>query len=419
MLKPPEPGAGPRAYLFLQGPISPFFSEIGAALRARGASVHRINLSLGDRMFWRGPGAVDYRGTEEAWPRFVDRFIERHAISDVVLLGEQRPYHRAAIAAARRHGASVTVTDFGYLRPDWITFEQDGMSAESRFPRDPAAIRALAAGVPEPDLAPLYRDHFPRQAMWDVAYHLANLVPFVYRHYRTHQLHHPLAVYAGTALRLAARRFDNRAAERVLERLEGQPDLYLFPLQMETDFQLRAYSRYPSLTAAIEDVVASFARAAPAAARLLVKVHPLDPGLRNWSRVLARVADAAGVGERVHYLAGGNLDRAIRASRGVVTINSTVGLRAILLDRPLHVLGEAVYRVPGLASSGELDPFWQHPEPPDAELRRAFVTAMASTIQMRGVFYNRPGLDVAVAQAVRRLEGGFINQPLPLLEEVA
>ena len=32
---------------------------------------------------------------------------------------------------------SVAVTDFGYLRPDWIVLERDGMGAESRFPRDP------------------------------------------------------------------------------------------------------------------------------------------------------------------------------------------------------------------------------------------------------------------------------------------
>jgi len=418
MLKPPDPGAGPRAYLFLQGPISPFFSEIGARLRDRGSAVHRINLCLGDRLFWRGPGAVDFRGSLDAWPAFIDAFVERHGISDLVLLGEQRAYHRIAIEAARRHGASVTVTDFGYLRPDWITFEQDGMSALSRFPRDPGTIRALAASCPEPDMTPRYRDNFGRQARWDVTYHVANLLPFASRNYRSHQLHHPLKVYAGTGARLLSRARDNRAAERVIARLEGNPDVYLFPLQMETDFQLRAYSRFPSLSAAIDEVVGSFARTAPRAGQLMVKVHPLDPGLRDWSRVLRGIAERHGVGPRIHYLPGGNLDRAIRASRGVVTINSTVGLRAIQLDRPLHLLGEAVYRVPGLASDGPLDPFWTMGEPPDGELRSAFLRAMAATIQMRGVFYSRPGLDAAVAEAVRRLEGGFINQPLPVAELV-
>src|SRR5918997_5947822 len=143
-----------RRFLFLQGPISPFFAEVAAGLRALGHAAHRINLCLGDRLFWRGPGAVDYRGRAGDWPAFVGAFLDRHGISDLVLLGEQRPLHRAAIAEARARGVSVAVTDLGYLRPDWVALERDGMGAESRFPREPAAIRALAARCPEHDLQP-------------------------------------------------------------------------------------------------------------------------------------------------------------------------------------------------------------------------------------------------------------------------
>ncbi len=93
-----------RAFLFLQGPISPFFAEVAAGLRALGHAAHRINLCLGDRLVWRGPGAVDFRGRPADWPAFVARFLDERAITDLVLLGEQRPYHRAAIAAARARG---------------------------------------------------------------------------------------------------------------------------------------------------------------------------------------------------------------------------------------------------------------------------------------------------------------------------
>jgi capsular polysaccharide export protein len=71
--------------------------------------------------------------------------------TDIVLLGEQRVYHRAAIATARPLGIAVTVTDFGYIRPDWVIVERNGMNAESEFPRDAAAILALAQGLPPVD----------------------------------------------------------------------------------------------------------------------------------------------------------------------------------------------------------------------------------------------------------------------------
>ena len=141
----------PRRFLFLQGPISPFFAEVAAGLRTLGHEAHRINLCLGDKLFWRGPGAVDFRGRAGDWPAFVGDFFDRRGITDLVLLGEQRPLHRAAIAAARERAIAVAVTDFGYLRPDWIVLERDGMGAESRFPREAEAIRALAARCQEPD----------------------------------------------------------------------------------------------------------------------------------------------------------------------------------------------------------------------------------------------------------------------------
>ena len=408
-----------RRFLFLQGPISPFFAEVAAGLRALGHTAHRINLCLGDRLFWHGPGAVDFCGTAEDWPAFAGAFLDRHAITDLVLLGEQRPLHRVAIEAAQARGIAVAVTDFGYLRPDWIVLERDGMGAESRFPREPDAIRALAARCPEPDHAPRFADDFRTQARWDMRYHIASLAPWTFRHYRRFLLHHPVPAYLGTGWRLLRREAETRRDAALVAALrgpsggEGAP-LFLFAMQMETDYSVRAYSRFPDNDAAIAETVASFARGAPPEAHLLVKLHPLDPGLKRWRRRIGRIAAAAGVGRRVHALAGAlAADEAILACRGVVTINSTLGLRAVQLGRATRVLGRAIYDVPGLVWRGGADAFWTEAPPPDAALAADFIRAAAACLHVRGVFYARPGLDAAVAGAVRRLDLGALNVPLP------
>jgi capsular polysaccharide export protein len=404
-----------RRFLFLQGPISPFFSEVAAGLRALGHDAHRINLCLGDRLFWRGPGAVDYRGRAENLPDFVGAFLDRHAITDLVLLGEQRPLHRAAIAEARERGVSIAVTDFGYLRPDWVALERDGMGAESRFPRDPAAIRALAARCPEPDLQPRFADDFAAQARWDMRYHLASLAPWPFRHYRRFLLHHPVPAYLGTGWRLFRRAAETRRDAALVAALrEGGAPLFLFAMQMETDYSVRAYSRFPDNDTAVAEAVASFARAAPAEAHLLVKLHPLDPGLKRWRSRIGRIAAAAGAASRVHALTGAlPADEAIAACRGVVTVNSTLGLRAVQLGRATRVLGRAIYDVPGLVWRGEADAFWTEAPPPDAALAADFIRALVACLHVRGVFYARPGLDAAVAGTVRRLHLGALNAPLP------
>ena len=408
------PPAPPRRFLFLQGPVSPFFAELAAGLRAHGHATRRINLSLGDRLFWDGDGATDYRGRVRDWPGFVAGYLERERITDLVLLGEQRPYHRAAIAAAQARGIAVTVTDYGYLRPDWIVLERDGMGAASRFPRDPAAIMALAGRCPEPDLAHRYGDDFGLQARWDVTHHLAALLPWPFPHYETYLLHHPVPAYLGTGLRLLRRRAATARAAATLAALAPGPPLYLFAMQMENDFSIRAYSDFPDNDAALRLVLGSFARGAPGDARLLVKVHPLDPGLKRWGARLARLAAEAGVAARVHLLDGAlPADPAILASRGVVTINSTLGVQAIALGRPVLALGRAVYQVPGLTWQGTPDAFWQAAAPPDPVLAAAFLRGIAACLHVRGRFYGRPGLDVAVAGAVRRLHLDRINEPLP------
>ena len=126
-----------RRFLFLQGPITPFFSEVAAGLRAFGHRVFRINLNLGDRLFWHGPDAVDYTARPEEWPSWIADFLQQNEITDILLLGEQRFYHSSAIEAAKALGIAVTVTDFGYLRPDWITLERNGMGGIAYSPAIP------------------------------------------------------------------------------------------------------------------------------------------------------------------------------------------------------------------------------------------------------------------------------------------
>ena len=112
--------AAPRSFLFLQGPISDFFDRLGCALIARGHRVHRVNLHLGDQLFWRLP-ATRFRGHFDEWRGFIGELQEAHQVTDLVVHGDRRPYHVVAAEEARARGITVTATDLGYVRPDWIT----------------------------------------------------------------------------------------------------------------------------------------------------------------------------------------------------------------------------------------------------------------------------------------------------------
>ena len=116
-----------REFLFLQGPPGPFFLELSRALDACDVGVHRINLSGGDCYDWRGE-ATDYRGRMRDWPMFFDRFVRANKITDLVLFGDCRPMHQAALRMAQLRGVHIHVFEEGYIRPDWMTLERDGVN---------------------------------------------------------------------------------------------------------------------------------------------------------------------------------------------------------------------------------------------------------------------------------------------------
>lgn len=388
--------------------------RLARRLIARGHTVLRVNISFGDRIFWHLPGAMNYRGRLEDWAAFIGTVYDRHRVTDIVLLGDCRPHHVAAMKEARQRGIRVTVTELGYLRPDWVTLERDGMTSFSHFPRDPEAIRALAARLPEPDLTVRYRSSFVRMVLWDIAYNLANvfLSPLFYPHYRWHAIWHPLHEYAGWLRKWLLAPLAILRTRRALSALEAAGDpFFVFPLQLETDYQIRVHSPFSSMKEAIRYIVDSFARHAPRQSRLVVKVHPLDNGLVNWRRIVGEAAAQRTCAERVIYVDGGDLDRLLARSCGCVTINSTVGITALRLDCPVIALGNAVFDVPGLTFQGPLDAFWAASERPDPELRDAFLRALAGAIQVKGGYYDYEAIEAAAETAAERLSGAMIELP--------
>jgi capsular polysaccharide export protein len=391
-----------RQFLFLQGLPGDFFARLARRLTALGCGVHRINFNGGDLVDWPLPNGVNFRGRPDGWPPFLARFLRAHAITDIVLFGDCRPQHRAARAAAEGLGIQVHVFEEGYLRPDWVTLERGGVNGFSPLPTDPAWYRATARRLPPLTPAPPLPSSVRGRVTATLRYYAAAaLHAWSFPHYRTHRPWPAWVEAYGWALRGARRLAAPGAVDAA--RLRRQGPYVLLPLQLDSDYQLRSHSDFEAMLPALTLAVASFAAHAPANLRLVVKAHPLDNGLRDWRRLTLACAAAFGAAERVVFVGHGDITDLVRASDGIITVNSTTGALALAAGRPVFVLGRAVYDLPGLTHQGPLSSFWSRREAPDPELYDAFQRVLADRCLLRGGFYHAASGPALVAAAAARM----------------
>lgn len=403
-----------RVFLFLQGPISPFFKRLAERLESMGHRTLKINICFGDQLLWKHKSSLNYRGKLKNWNKYILDIYKSQGVTDVLLLGEQRDYHKIAIHLAKENNIQVIATDFGYLRPDWITFEKNGMSAESLFPRTPESIFKLAERcTPKPN-QPQYQDSFFNQAFWDVIYHFSSIFgAFMFPGYDNFRRHNPVQDYIGILIRLLRRKKMNPRAKKIIQDLTGNDIKYfVYPLQLQHDYSIQAYSPYSGNEQPMDDILRSFAHSAPKDVHLVVKIHPLDPSPFKWRTLVRQTARRLKIDGRVHFMDGGNLGTLVFSAQGAITINSTTGIATIREGIATKILGEAIYDVEGLVSKQSLDEFWSNPQHPDIKLRNAFIKALAGTVQIRGTYYNQPGLNAAIEAAAERLDKNIINEPI-------
>ncbi|RVT41203.1 capsular biosynthesis protein [Sphingobium algorifonticola] len=388
----------------LQGPPGPFFCLLGERMRSLGATVHRINFNGGDRIDWPGEGAIDYRGSPQRWPRFFDHFLRDKGITDIMLFGDCRPMHRAAHGMAKLRNVNIHVFEEGYIRPDWVTMELDGVNGHSTLPKDPQwFLRQASLLPPVPDLPPITAS-FNRRVRDSYRYfHHVVTQCWRFPHYRSHRPGSVLVEGIRWAWKLGiTNRFVARRTAQALARIEGRR-YFLFPLQLSSDYQIREHSPFPDMTSAVHYVLDSFEQHAPADTMLLIKEHPLDAGTTIWSHFIAREARRRGLADRIVHVAGGDLALLAEQSAGMVTVNSTSGTFALAAGVPVKVLGDAIYDVPGVTDQGLLDGFWGAPQQPDGRTWRAFQRVLQNGCLIRGGFASQSGVELLIAAVLERL----------------
>jgi capsular polysaccharide export protein len=391
-----------RAFLFLQGPPGPLFRQLGETLAGRGLPVYRINLNGGDLRDWPDATA-NFRGRFSEWAVFLDKFLREHAITDLVLFGDCRPYHLSAHGLAGIRGVRTHVLEEGYLRPHWMTLEPEGVNARSMLSRNKDWFREEAQRLPPETFMPPITASFKRRARdsyW--YYHRVVTGCLRFPHYRSHRPDPIVLEGLGWVWKFLWQDRESARAATVMRQLTGKP-LFLLPLQLSGDFQIRAHSPFPDMQSAASYAIESFAANAPPSSHLLLKAHPLDCGFFNWRSFVRGHAERLSLEDRLHYVDGGDLDKMLEGARGMLCVNSTSATLALAMGTPVCTMGEAIYDMPGLTHQGHLDTFWTNPTPPEDGVYRAFRRVLVDRCLVRGGLASKSAVRTLVQGMAERL----------------
>ena len=400
-----------KRVLMLQGPVGPFFARFAADMNLAGAAVFKVNFNGGDWLFSKSAAFVkcfNFSAGPDAWPPYLNDLLERLNIDTVFLFGDCRQLHVTAIAVCQSRRITVGVFEEGYLRPDYITLERDGVNNHSALPTNPN----FYLGQPErqaPTRLALGSTYW-HAAQWGMLYFAAaTLGQFKFWRY---QHHRRLGISdAHTWWISYGRKFFYRWREAPLMPLlvtthAGQ--FFLVSLQTRGDAQMSVHSAYESVEQFIEHTVRSFAAHAPAATMLALKHHPLDRGYSDYTRLIRQLVKQHQLEGRCFYIHDQHLPTLLQYARGMVVVNSTTGLSAVGEGVPTKVCGRSVYDIQGLTFQGSLDDFWKnaHLAVPNPALYTAFRHYLIAHTQHHGSFYRRlPG--VAYRSGVLWADHGF------------
>ncbi|EPN6804205.1 capsule polysaccharide modification protein KpsS [Campylobacter coli] len=375
-----------KTVLLLQGPVGTFFHRLAIKMKKNKTKVFKLNFNGGDFLFY--PSGKRCKCDEKDLENFYESFFKEKKIDAIVMYNDCRLIHAKAIKVAKGLGIGIWIFEEGYLRPYCITFEKDGVNANSSLPRDKNFY--LSCNILTKESIKEIPGGFKFMAFSTFLYWLFSflLAPFF-----NNKLHHrtlypfEFLFWFRSLYRKYLYKFTEKKLNQKIYSLEKK--YFLAILQVYNDTQIK-YHYKKSIEHFIEETILSFANHARAKSYLVFKHHPMDRGYKNYSKLINGLSQKYHVEGRIFYVHDTYLPTLLKNALGCITINSTVGLSAILEGCPTKVCGNAFYNFEGLAYPKKLQFFWReaHAYKPNPSLVINFKNYLLNTNQFNGNFYK-------------------------------
>lgn len=281
---------------------------------------------------------------------FIDQFIEKHKIDVICLFNGYHWIDQITKLLAKKRGLKTCFFEDGLFRPFTITCDPKGINANSSVPKDPIFYDALEGYDNDRLNQYLYKPqdlHYKngiKENLLKVASVKAiSMVGSLLRIHPSFYAH--ITFWQAIKYFLYKKIFQYRSPEELVI-----PENYLFlPFQVSRDTQIlynsEIISTMEELLDHVFEAVQQYNEDFNKHMKIIVKEHPEDISRYNYKELKKRYKDQ----NEVIFVKKYDVKKLIRHAKAIVTINSTVGIEALAMSKPVITLGEAFYNIDGVA----------------------------------------------------------------------
>ncbi len=382
-----------RKILIVQGDWEVGMSLLAQDLRDAGHEVHKVVFCAPDFIYKiRGFRTHVFRRPLADFDTWLSELVNKEKFDTFFLYNHYRPFNGVAWDLAEKLDLGCYVFELGLIRPNCVTvFSRNSIPLETigqNWEKILSGEFSPSAVAMPPELCKV--SVTAKLIKHGTSFALSRYTAFLFPNFVDqkrelgfwHHFKHGLIFLWRYMERVSDIEYDAIFSGE----LSGK--YYSVPLQVHSDTQIIKCSDFDSIEGFIMKVVDSFERHAPADTKLVFKVHPMDRGYKDYRDLLDGLDQRLG-GGRILYVDRVSLAIMLSNSRGLVNINSSVGINGLKHHLPVITLGTAVYDLKDLTYQGSLDSFWTEATPPTKQRVRQFINLLMQTNQSYGVLSQR------------------------------
>jgi capsular polysaccharide export protein len=388
----PETKPGQRRILIVQGDWEAGMSRLALDLMDAGHYVGKVIFCAPDLIYRiRGVPTHTFRKPIGGFDEWLRELVRTEGYDTFFLYNHYRPYNQLAWNLAAELNLGCHVFELGLIRPNCVMVFSRNQVPLAAIPKAWQSILAGDTVPPQAGMPPqLCQVRTPvKLALFCANFIFSRITSPLFPNFvdqRDMKLGKHLKHGAIHLWRLFERSRDHEYDPLFAGEWSGT--YYAVPLQVHSDTQILRCSDFDSIEDFIRMVVSSFMKHAPADTKLVFKVHPMDRGYKDYTDLILALDHHHG-GGRIVYVDRVHLPTLLEHSRGVVNVNSSVGISGLVHQVPVIALGMAVYDLPELTFRGKLDDFWTMSESPKGQRVRQFINLLLATNQGRGTLSQR------------------------------